>query len=362
MMIFKRSLMHELAINMLVALTVLLGISMTTFVIKYLGQAASGVFASEAIAAFLGFKVINYLPVLLSLSLFIAIVTTLTRSYRDSEMVIWFSSGLSLAAWVRPVLQFALPILLGILLLSVALSPWALQQSAKYRNQMDNRDDLSTLSPGVFKESRHADRVFFVESFTKTGSQVNNVFVQSVQQQKLGVTVAQRGHQETTPEGDRYLVLENGSRYEGFEGSPDYKILQFTRYKILLKPNPVKEVEQTSQSLPVHALVKEKSPANRAELHWRLSVPVSAVILMLIAIPLSFAAPRGGSSFNIMVALLLFMIYTNFLSIAQAWIAQQKPYAAMLLWGTHLMMLGLALYLYYRRIRLVARAYKKQRA
>lgn len=362
MMIFKRSLMHELAINMLVALTVLLGISMTTFVIKYLGQAASGVFASEAIAAFLGFKVINYLPVLLSLSLFIAIVVTLTRSYRDSEMVVWFSSGLSLAAWVRPVLQFALPIVFGILILSVALSPWALQQSAKYRNQIDNRDDLSTLSPGVFKESRHADRVFFVESFTQTGSQVNNVFVQSVQQQKLGVTVAQRGHQETTPEGDRYLVLENGSRYEGFEGSPDYKILQFTRYKILLKPNPIKEIESNAQSLPVQALVKDKSAANRAELHWRLSVPVSAVVLILIAIPLSFAAPRGGSSFNIMVALLLFMIYTNFLSIAQAWIAQQKPYAALLLWGMHAMMFALGLYLYYRRIRVVARAYKKQRA
>lgn len=361
-MIFKRALTHELAINMLVALTVLLTISMTTFVIKYLGQAASGVFSSEAIAAFLGFKVLNYLPVLLSLSLFIAIVTTITRSYRDSEMVVWFGSGLSLAAWIQPVLKFSMPVMLGIVILSLALSPWALQQSTKYRNQIDNRDDLSTLSPGVFKESRHAERVFFVESFSQTGSQVNNVFVQSLQHQKLGVTVAQSGHQETTPDGDRYLVLENGSRYEGFEGSPDYKILQFERYKILLKPNPLKEVELTSQGLPVDQLVREKNPANRAELHWRISVPVSALILMLIAIPLSFAAPRAGNSFNLMVALLIFMIYTNFLSIAQAWIAQQKPYAAGLLWSVHLAMFALALYLYYRRTAVVARSYKKHRA
>lgn len=361
-MIFKRALTFELATNMLVALIVLMTISMTTFVIRYLGQAASGVFSSEAIAAFLGFKVLNYLPVLLSLSLFIAIVTTITRSYRDSEMIVWFGSGLSLAAWIKPVLSFSMPIMLGIMILSVALSPWALQQSNKYRTQIDNRDDLSTLSPGVFKESRYADRVFFVESFSETGSRVNNVFVQSLQHGKLGVTVAQTGHQETAPNGDRYLVLENGSRYEGFEGAPDYKILQFARYKILLKPNPLKQVEQTSQSLPLNKLVREKNPANRAELHWRISVPVSALVLMLVAIPLSFAAPRAGNSFNLMVALLIFMIYTNFLSIAQAWIAQEKPYAAMLLWGVHLAMFGLALYLYYRRTAVVAGSYKKHRA
>ena len=108
-MIFRRALLREMAGNALLVFSVLLMITLTTMLIRYLGQAAGGAVANEAVAAFLGFSIINYLPVLLSLTLFIAVLMTLTRCYRDSEMVVWFTAGLSVMAWVRPVMAFAAP-------------------------------------------------------------------------------------------------------------------------------------------------------------------------------------------------------------------------------------------------------------
>ena len=122
-MIFRHALLRELAATAAATLIVLLGIVITMQLIRLLGQAAGGVIASTGVVALLGFSMLNYLPVLLSLTLFIAVLMTLTRSYRDSEMVVWFSCGVSLTQWIRPVLLFATPLVLTIALLSLALSP-----------------------------------------------------------------------------------------------------------------------------------------------------------------------------------------------------------------------------------------------
>ena len=122
-MVFRKALLRELATVALGTFLVLLGITLTTQLVRFLGQAASGAITSTGVAALLGFTLVSYLPVLLSLTVFIAVLMTLTRSYRDSEMIVWFSCGVSLTQWVRPVLIFALPLVLLIGLLSLALSP-----------------------------------------------------------------------------------------------------------------------------------------------------------------------------------------------------------------------------------------------
>src|SRR5205085_10151838 len=147
----------------------------------------------------------NYLPVLLSLTTFIAILMTLTRSYRDSEMVVWFASGVGLTRWIRPVLSFALPLIAVIGVLSLVLSPWAANRSDDLRRMMDSKDDVSTIVPGMFRESNRAERVFFVEEVSDSENMVANVFVSSDQHQKLGVMVARRGYQEIAENGDRFL-------------------------------------------------------------------------------------------------------------------------------------------------------------
>ena len=126
MQIFRQSLVREFAATAVAAFVVLLGITITTQLVRFLGLAAGGSITFSGVFALLAFTSFSYLPVLLSLTLFIAVLMSLTRCYRDSEMIVWFSSGLSLTAWIRPVLSFAVPIVIVIALLSLLLSPWAI--------------------------------------------------------------------------------------------------------------------------------------------------------------------------------------------------------------------------------------------
>ncbi len=353
-MIFRKALLRELAMAALPTFFVLLGITVTTQLVRLLGQAASGAITSLGVMALLGFTLVTYLPVLLSLTLFIAVLMTLTRSYRDSEMIVWFSSGVGLTDWVRPVLIFAAPLVFTVALLSLVLSPWAISKAEEFRQLMNARDDVSAISPGVFRESSQADRVYFVEEVKDDENQVANVFVSSTQNQKLGVMVARRGFQETLPNGDRFLVLQNGRRYEGEAGTPEYKIYEFERYAMRIESSAAREPAPTSKSAPTLSLIRDRSPNNLAELSWRLGLPMSALILSLLAIPLSFVNPRAGRSMNLVLALLIYMIYNNMLSVAQASIAQSRIALSVGLWSVHGAMIVVLLALFYRRISVVS--------
>ena len=217
-MIFGRSLIREFGQVALTVGAVLLAITFTTQIIRLLGKAAGGSLPADAVMVMLGFGALNYLPVVISLTLFIAVLLTLSRCYRDSEMVVWFANGKSLVDFIKPVFLFALPLVMTVAGLSLYLSPWALKQSAEYASRLDARSDVSRISSGVFRESKNADRVFFVESVDLQSNQIENVFVQSVQHQKLGVIVAEKGFQETKENGDKFIVLQNGRRYEGTPG------------------------------------------------------------------------------------------------------------------------------------------------
>lgn len=349
-MLFKRSLMQELFFTALTSLTVLLGIMVAQRIAYYLGFAARGSLASDAISALLGFSLLKFLPMLLSLTLFLAVLLTLTRSHRDSEMVVWFSSGLGIAAWVRPVLVFSMPVIGVIAFLSLFVTPWATQKGIDFRDQLESRDELSTLTPGVFKESKNTDRVFFVESFNQLGSTVRNVFAQSVQHQKLGIMVAQEGFREVEKNSDTFLVLLNGRRYEGQRDTLEFSVTEFERYAIRVEPAEVKHDPPTPKTESSMDLLRDRSPNNNAELQWRLAMPISAFVLVLLAIPLSFVDPRAGRSVNLIMALLVYIIYNNLLSIMQAWVAHGKLNPLVGLWPIHVSMLLLTFYLFYRRL------------
>ena len=228
--------------------------------------------------ALLGFFALHSLPVLLSLTLFITVLLTLTRSYRDSEMVIWFNSGLSLAAWVKPVLMFAAPLVVVIASLSLFGSPWAFRASEEYQSRIDARDDVSRVSPGVFGESRTKNRVFFVESMAGDATTVQNVFVNTRQHTRDGVMVAQRGVTEVAPNGDRFLVLLSGRRYEGTPGEAGVvAVMEFERYATRIEAKEGDEPPETHKGLTTLALFENPVNANRGELLWRFGVPVSAL-------------------------------------------------------------------------------------
>jgi len=358
-MIFLRTLLREFA-NLAVAVFLsLFLIALTTRLIRLLGQAAGGKIPSDAVIAFLGFSALNLLPVLLSLTLFITVLLALHRSWRDSEMVIWFSSGLSLVSWTRPVLIFAAPLVLVIAALSFFISPWAVRKSEQYRNLIDTRDDISRVEPGAFGESRSGERVFFVEPGAGAGSSMQNVFVNSTQHRRTGVMMSERGFTELAPNGDRFFVMLSGRRYEGTPGAADFRLMEFERYATRIQTKEGEEPVATHKSTSTLDLIENPTRTNLAELQWRLGIPLSALILALLAIPMSFVNPRAGRSVNLVFALLTYMVYSNLLSVSQARVAQGKLSFATGWWLVHAVMLVVLLVLFAQRMSLFRMPWRK---
>lgn len=349
-LLFKRSLLQELISTASGAFLILLGIVIAQRAGHLIRLAAKGFLPNDAITTMLGFNMVKFLPMLLSLTLFLAVLMTLSRWYRDSEMVVWFSAGLSINNWVRPVLVFAIPIIVLISGLSLFIMPWATNKAEAYRTELKSRDDLASISPGVFKESKSADRVFFIESFDELGNVVKNIFVQTIQHQKLGIVVAAQGSRFTDKNGDNFLVLENGQRYHGQRGSAEFSTTRFEKYAIRVEAAEVKQEPPTTQSKSSKDLIRNSDNENSAELQWRLAIPISALVLTLLAIPLSSLDPRAGRSANFIMALIIYMIYNNLLSIMQAWVAQGKVHSNVGLWPVHFVFAGLAVYMFYRRV------------
>jgi lipopolysaccharide export system permease protein len=348
--IFQRSLIREFSLIAISVVGILLAIMLTRLLVLLLGRAASGEVLPEAVLGLIAFGILTYLPVLLGIAVFVAVLLALTRSYRDSEMTVWFTSGLSIAAWVKPVLQFAIPVAAICALLSLVLSPWSQAQSVEYQRLLESRDEVSSVTPGIFRESRSSDRVFFVDKLSEGDDVVNNVFVQSTQNDRLGVMVAKRGFIETAPNGDRFVVLMNGRRYEGTPGSLDYRTVDFDRYALRIEPREAKREAPTTKGRSTLDLLAEHRPDQVAELHWRLALPLAVLIMALFAVPLSFVNPRSGRSWNLILAVLVYVLYNNLLSIFQAWTAQERIPGWLGLWPVHGAMVVILSLLFYRQL------------
>jgi lipopolysaccharide export system permease protein len=348
--IFQRSLIREFSLIAIAVVGVLLAIILTRLLIGLLGQAAGGEVLPEAVFGLIAFGILGYMPVLLAISVFAAVLLALTRSYRDSEMTVWFTSGLSIAAWLKPVIQFSVPVALVCTLLAFWVAPWSQERSVEYKRVLQSRDEVSSVTPGVFRESRSSDRVFFVDKISEGDAEVNNVFVESRQNGKMGVMVAKRGFIETAENGDRFVVLMDGRRYEGEPGSLDYRTVDFDRYAVRIEPREAKREEPQNKAKGTFDLIAEGTSATAAELHWRLSQPLAVIIMGVFAIPLAFVNPRSGRSWNILLAILVYTLYSNLLSIFQGWTSQGKIPSWLGLWPVHGAMVLILVILFSRQL------------
>jgi len=355
-MIFERALQRELISTAGAVFTTLFTVTITVMLIRILGQAAGGKVASQDVAALIGFAALNYLPIILILTGFISVLLAVTRSYQDSEMVVWFASGLSLAKWIKPVLSFGLPLVVLTGLLSFMLTPWANQQSDEFRQRFAKREDVAKISPGRFQESSSADRIFFVEGVSGDAANVKNVFVNTSQNGRTSVVVAKEGTIELDSRGDKFLVLKDGRRYDGSPSQPDFRLMEFERYGVLVSRQSQGATGDTStRSLSTRALLKDRNSFNMGELLWRIALPFMCLLLMLLAIPLGFVNPRGGRSANLMIALFLFVVYSNMISIFQAAVVQQKLSLAVAWWPLHLLGLIMIAALFSWRLKINSR-------
>jgi lipopolysaccharide export system permease protein len=355
-MIFKRALQSELASTASAVFTILFTIAITVRPIKILGMAASGKVDSNDVFTLIGFAALNLLPIIIVLTGFITVLMVVTRSYQDSEMVVWFASGVSLASWIIPILRFAAPLFVLTMIMSFFVTPWANQHSVEYTDRFEQRSDIARVSPGKFQESASRERVFFVEGVAGDLSKVRNIFVNTLQNNKHSVVIAKEGEITVDKFGDKFLIMHKGRRYDGAPNETDFQMMQFDRYGVLVDgDNQDLIIERKAESLTMAELWADPNPINMGELLWRVSLPIMGVLLMLLGVPLGYVNPRSGRSANFLLALFLCVFYYNMVLVSQAWVKQSKYELSMSWWPIHLGCLILIIVLFAWRLNVNSR-------
>ena len=330
-MLFDSTVRRELARGFGATLVVILTIVLTMFLIRTVDQAASGAVAPQDVVLLLGYVALGHLPTMIALSLFVAIVVTLGRMYRDSEMAIWFASGVGLSRFVRPVLRTGSPVLAVIAVLLLVVWPWGNRSSLELRERYQQRSDLSRVTPGVFQTSSDGRRVFFIEREMGTGvegdssaANARNVFILSNNERGESVTSARSGRLETQADG-RYLVLQRGQRNEVNTRTGERTLSSFESYSVLASDRATR----SAQARPPRAeatteLIRQPTPRNQAELTWRFGLLLGAGNLLLLGVGLAATNPRRASNWNLLFALLVFLVYYNLINLSQAWVASGR--------------------------------------
>jgi lipopolysaccharide export system permease protein len=323
-MLFDTSLRRDLARTFGATLVVLLTIVITMLLVRTLSLAAGDLVEPKDVVLVLGFLTLAQLPTILSVSLFAAIVITLGRMYRDSEMAIWFASGLELSRFVRPVLRTFWPVMLVIALLLLFAWPWVNRNSSELRDRYAQRSDLARVTPGVFQSSSDGRRVFFVESDPDDELSVRNVFALSTKGELDSVVSARSGRFESVGD-DRFVVLESGHRSDVDTRNGETTLAGFESYRMRVDIKSQRRVQQQPpKTLPTHELIREPTLKNQGELVWRFGLMMAAVNLSLLAIGLAHVNTRRPSNWNLVFALLGSLSYFNSINLTQTWVASGR--------------------------------------
>lgn len=348
-MLFHSSVRKELARSFGATLVVLVTVVMTMTLIRTVGEASRGTFDPTDVMIIMGYTVLSDMPTILSMSLFIANLSVLTRMFRDSEMVIWFGSGRGLAALISPLFRFAWPIVVIILALAMLILPWAFGRIEDLRDKYEKRGDIARIEPGQFQESANGDRVFFIEKDSAGKQSGSNVFIATKEQGKETITSARFGKIEVIGQ-DKFLVLDNGQRLEKTIGKPDLTISVFERYGARVGADDASaRTYAPTSSMTTVQLVQDPVPRHLAELSWRIGLGLAAFNLMLIGIALAGVNPRVGRTANIAFAFMAFILYFNLLLLGKSWVESGQIGFGAFLVALHGGALGLALLWLFKR-------------
>jgi lipopolysaccharide export system permease protein len=348
-MLFDSTLRRDLARSFGATLVVILTIVLTMMLIRTLGMAAGGKVSPQDVVLLLGYTALGHLPTMLALSMFVAVVGTLGRMYRDSEMTIWFASGVSLSRFVRPVLRTTWPVLLVVMLLALFVWPWVNERSAELKEQFERRSDLSRVTPGQFQSSSDGSRVFFIERDSQDSSNGHNVFIYGRLKGSESVTTARTGRVEVEDK-NRYLRLGNGQRNEVDLKSSEKTLARFQNYDVIVGDRLVTSGDNPPpKARPTMELLRHPSAEYQGELTWRIGLTLAAANMVLLAIGLAAINPRRASNWNLLFALLTFVVYYNVITLSQAWVANSKMSMGTALIAAHGSALLLALFLMWWR-------------
>jgi len=253
---------------------------------------------------------------ILPLGLFLGILLAYGRLYMDSEMTVLTATGMSQQRLMLYSLAPALLVALLVAWLSLGLTPKGAEQADRILNDQDSLTEFDTLEAGRFQKMRNSDRVTYVESLTKDRTELGGVFISEKRRSEDGtkergitVLVANSGRQEIHPDGSRYLILEDGYRYDGTPGGAEYRVTKYDAHGVLMPKAEVNADVTDREALSTRALIDSNKPRLKIELQWRLSLPILVFVITLLAVPLSRVNPRQGRFLKLLPAILLYMAY-----------------------------------------------------
>jgi len=349
--ILSRYLLRETIITLVAVLAVLLLILLGGVFAQLLGKVVAGKLSATVLFPLLVVGTLKSLTILLAVALFLATLVTLGRMYKDNEMTALRAGGVGYSRILRPLLILAIVVALLLAGLAFWVQPWSRVVSEQLRTQSAQILDIAGITPGRFIRIPGGEQVVFAESLNSQEKKLENVFLFREVEGKTQIVAAESAQQlQKSTNGERILELGQGELFEIFTENSGYSLGQFERQGLRLPEAKAISHEQTLRGMPTASLLKSDGIAEKTELHWRLSYPVSVLVLVLLAIPLSYTTPRKGQFAKLTVAVLIYVLYINLLGLGRTWMIEGQSPVWLGLWWAHGLVLLLAFVLFVKQL------------
>lgn len=347
--ILARYLFREAGAAWLAVTLILLAIMLSTRFARFLAQAAAGELPRELLFQIVGLSSLQYLVILIPVSLLLAIMLALGRLYKDSEIAAMAGCGVGLGPLYRPVLALGAVLALLTAALSFQVGPWAGRTADYLAKNAARFIQFNPFEEGRFKEVGGGRAVVYTADLSSGGG-LKTVIAQIQGAGGPSLVTAREGSQQTDPDtGERTIVLRDGWRYQGEVGAARFDATAFDTFTTRVAPPDFVYVSTKRKIQPTATLLVSDDPKDQAEVAWRMAAPISVLVLALLAVPLSHTQPRQGRYGKLVLGILAYLLYSQLLGLGQAWIAKDKVPAVIGLWWVHALMLILALTLIARR-------------
>ncbi len=322
-MIIKRYLIREMAMPLVTVTAILVVIFMSYNAVRYTADAAAGLLPASTVIYLTLLRSLIAIEVLLPVALYLSVILGMGRLYSDNEMVVLQATGVSELRVVRSVLWLSLAVAIVVASLSLAVRPWAYHQSYFLKAQAEADFNLDKLEASQFYSAEESGTVIFVEGINKRQKRLEKVFFFRVKDRKVGIIHARQAWQPVTdPFEDIELQFFDGTQYQvDLDGTLDLT-LKFKHLTVLLTPDNDYLERYRSKAVGTPQLVGSSDPDDLAELQWRLTTPVTTLLLGVLGVPLSRSAPRSGRYSKTFVAALVFALFYGLNVMAKTWVEQ----------------------------------------
>ncbi len=339
-MIVYRYIFKETFLTLLGVTAVMVLIFSSHRFVRYLADVATGLLPGDIIFTLIGLKVISQAMVVLPISFYLAVLLCMGRLYKDSEMVAMASCGIGPTRVLKGIFIIAPAVAILVGFISLYAGPWAQDMNDKIRNKAEQTSELSSLAAGQFTEFNNGRMIIYMEDLSNDQKRMKNVFVQSRSSDVPTVLSSDSANRYTDPEsGNQYMVMQNGYRYEGSAGKPDFKIIKFAKHAVIIKKKKLVQGVQDIEAMSTADLWASTNKREAAELQWRISMPLSVLLLALMALPISRLSPREGRYARLFVAILIYIVYNNLMLVARDMVKTSAVPEFIGIWWVHLLLL-----------------------